>query len=64
MLEKIISGEQTGADQAGGRSAEACGLATDGWMTRGFLTLARSRALGLHLLEPRIEMGRDSIREA
>jgi Circularly permutated YpsA SLOG family len=38
MLEKIISGGQTGADQAGWRAASAFGLATGGWMPRGFPT--------------------------
>ena len=38
MLEKIISGGQTGADQAGWRAARAYGVAAGGWMPRGFLT--------------------------
>jgi hypothetical protein len=38
MLEKIVSGGQTGADQAEWRAAETYGLATGGWMPRGFLT--------------------------
>jgi hypothetical protein len=38
MLEKIISGGQTGADQAAWRTAKACGIATAGWMPKGFLT--------------------------
>jgi hypothetical protein len=38
MLEKLISGGQTGADQAGWRAAQAFGLPTGGWMPRGFLT--------------------------
>jgi hypothetical protein len=38
MLEKIISGGQTGADQAGWRAARVFGIATGGWMPRGFLT--------------------------
>jgi hypothetical protein len=38
MLDKIISGGQTGADQAGWRAAEAFGVAAGGWMPRGFLT--------------------------
>ena len=36
MLEKIVSGGQTGADQGGWRAAVACGLATGGWMPEGF----------------------------
>lgn len=36
MLELVISGGQTGADQAGWHAAEACGLKTGGWMPRGF----------------------------
>ena len=38
MLEKIISGGQSGADQAGGRAAKAFGVSTGGWMPKGFLT--------------------------
>ena len=37
-LTKIISGGQTGADQAGLFAAEELGVATGGWMPRGFLT--------------------------
>ena len=37
-LELVISGGQTGADQAGWRAAKAVGIATGGWMPRGFLT--------------------------
>ncbi len=36
MLEKIISGGQSGADQAGWRAAKAFGLSSGGWMARGF----------------------------
>src|SRR4051812_29944318 len=38
MLERVISGGQTGVDQAGWRAAKALGLATGGWMPLGFLT--------------------------
>jgi hypothetical protein len=38
MLLKIVRGGQTGADQAAWRAAKACGLATGGWMPKGFLT--------------------------
>lgn len=38
MLKKIISGGQTGADQAGLRAARALGIETGGWMPKGFLT--------------------------
>jgi hypothetical protein len=38
MLKKILSGGQTGADQAGWRSAKAYGISTGGWMPQGFLT--------------------------
>ena len=38
MLERIVSGGQTGADQAGWRAAKALGIATGGWMARRFLT--------------------------
>jgi hypothetical protein len=33
---KVISGGQTGADQAGWRAAKAAGLETGGWMPKGF----------------------------
>jgi hypothetical protein len=39
MIEKIISGGQTGADQAGLRAAKAVGLATGGWLPQGCITL-------------------------
>lgn len=35
----IITGGQTGVDQAAWRAAAAVGLPTGGWMPRGFLTL-------------------------
>jgi hypothetical protein len=38
MLDKIISGGQTGADQAGWRAAKKFEVATGGWMPEGFLT--------------------------
>jgi hypothetical protein len=38
MLERVVSGGQTGVDQAGWRAARACGLATSGWMPKTFLT--------------------------
>ena len=38
MLERVVSGGQTGADQAGWRAARACGIATGGWMPRRFET--------------------------
>jgi hypothetical protein len=37
MLHKIISGGQTGADRAAWWAARAFGIATGGWMARGFL---------------------------
>jgi hypothetical protein len=39
MLTKIISGGQTGADQAGWRAANAYGVPAGGSMPRGFLTV-------------------------
>jgi Circularly permutated YpsA SLOG family len=39
MLEKIISGGQTGADQAGLQAAANAGIATGGWMPWGYKTL-------------------------
>ena len=38
MIERVISGGQTGADQAAWRAAKRCGLITGGWMPHGFLT--------------------------
>jgi hypothetical protein len=38
MLEKIITGGQTGADQAAWRAARVYGLPTGGWLPKGFLT--------------------------
>jgi hypothetical protein len=38
MLDRVISGGQTGADQAGWRAAKAAGLPTGGWMPKEFLT--------------------------
>ncbi len=40
MIEKIISGGQTGADIAGLIVAKNFGLETGGWMPKGFLTQA------------------------
>ena len=37
-IEKVITGGETGVDQAGWRAARACGPATGGWMPAGFLT--------------------------
>lgn len=39
MLERVISGGQTGADRAGLAAAKAAGLATGGWMPKGFRAL-------------------------
>lgn len=38
MIELAICGFQSGADQAGARSAKAHGIQTGGWMPRGWLT--------------------------
>ena len=38
MLKKIISGGQTGADQAGLAAGKVAGLETGGWMPKGFRT--------------------------
>lgn len=37
-LQRVISGGQTGADQAGLRAAKACGISTGGWAPRGWKT--------------------------
>jgi hypothetical protein len=41
MLERVISGGQTGVDQAALYAAKDCGLATGGWMPKGYRTLTR-----------------------
>jgi hypothetical protein len=38
MIDKILSGGQTGADQAAWRAASALRILTGGWMPRGFVT--------------------------
>jgi hypothetical protein len=38
MIERIITGGQTGADQGAWRAAKAYGIPTGGWLPRGFLT--------------------------
>jgi Circularly permutated YpsA SLOG family len=43
MLVQVISGGQTGADRGALIAAKACGLATGGWMPKGFLTLEGPR---------------------
>ena len=40
---KVISGGQTGVDQAALRAAKAAGIETGGWMPKGFRTLAGPR---------------------
>lgn len=44
-LDKIISGGQTGADQAALRAARRLGIATGGWAPRGWLTQAGQKRL-------------------
>ena len=39
ILERVISGGQTGADRAGLAAAKAAGIATGGWMPKGFRAL-------------------------
>lgn len=39
MIRLVISGGQTGADQAGLRAAVRCGIATGGYAPQGWLTL-------------------------
>lgn len=38
MIQMVLSGGQTGADLAGWRAAKAIGIATSGWMPKGFLS--------------------------
>jgi hypothetical protein len=40
MLERIVTGGQTGVDQSAWRAAREAGLATGGWMPRSFATEA------------------------
>ena len=40
MIDTVISGGQTGADQAGLRAAKALGIKTGGWACHGFRTEA------------------------
>ena len=49
MLERIVCGGQTGADQAGGRAARACRSAIGGGRPRGFLTEGGPRPDGADL---------------
>ena len=38
MLERVVTGGQSGSDQAGWRAAKALGIPTGGWMAAGFAT--------------------------
>ena len=42
-LERVISGGQTGADRAGLVAARSAGIATGGWMPKGFRALDGAR---------------------
>jgi hypothetical protein len=46
MIERVISGGQTGADQAGWRAAKAGGIPTGGWMPKGYRTEGRVNDAG------------------
>jgi Circularly permutated YpsA SLOG family len=43
VLDRVVSGGQTGADQAGWRAARASAIDTGGWMPENFLTEAGPR---------------------
>jgi hypothetical protein len=43
MIDLVIGGGQTGADLGGWKAARKVGIATSGWMPRGFLTEAGPR---------------------
>ncbi len=43
MIEKVISGFQTGADIAGVKAAKACNIPTGGYIPKGFKTLDGAR---------------------
>jgi hypothetical protein len=38
MIEMVVTGGQTGSDQAGWRAARKAGIKCSGWMPRGYLT--------------------------
>jgi hypothetical protein len=38
VIERVVTGGQTGADQGGLRAARAAGIATGGWAPQGWLT--------------------------
>ena len=38
MITIVVSGGQTGADQAGWKAAQACDIPTGGWMPLHFMT--------------------------
>jgi predicted Rossmann-fold nucleotide-binding protein len=42
IVEKVISGGQTGVDQAGLRAAKDSGISTGGWLPNGCITLEGS----------------------
>lgn len=43
MIERVISGGQTGADQAGLQAAQDAGIPTGGWIPKGFRTEVGSK---------------------
>lgn len=43
MINKVISGGQTGADQSALKAAKECGLQTGGWLPAGCVTLEGPR---------------------
>lgn len=71
MIEQVITGGQTGVDQAGWRAAKAAGIATGGFMPMGFRTEQGNRpafaelygARDLESLEYRVRTGAN-VREA
>jgi hypothetical protein len=46
VIERVITGGQTGADQAGWRAAKSAGIETGGWMPKGFRTEGRVNHTG------------------
>jgi hypothetical protein len=46
MIELVITGGQTGADQSGWRAAKAAGISCGGWMPKGFRTEGRVNDAG------------------
>jgi Circularly permutated YpsA SLOG family len=60
MLDKVLSGGESGAEQAGWRVAVAFGIATGGWMPEGFPTVDGPRPEFAHQYGA-VELPTDSV---